>query len=576
MKDITTVSLSGISITIDTDAYQVLQSYITELQKACDSEPESGAEIIEDIEARIAELLLSNKSYPASPISIESVEEVIAQMGHVEDIPFDDTSEKKERPSQQEPKESNMVSNIRRRIYRNSDGAKLGGVLNGIATFFNIDVTLVRIIYLILVGMAIFWWHSGLFIPLFIVGYFVLWIIIPSAKTPRQKLEMEGATITANSIRSNMRQELDKRGGKTIKNEKTASIITDIIYVLGRIVRFVVYAILAVIAVCIAILVMATLFTGIAGTEMLYSIGGTYSSVSPEFFACFTETSPKILYPLLSVCLAAPLIFILYSLISVLFSMKWNKIFTIIISSIWILSWLVGGVLLVKEIRRYNVGTSDITQEQITATPVKELYVLSTFSSSNSRIDEIDLNDLEITYRTTTDSIPSISIQKYARGRNFTEAQQNAIATPYNYHVSGDTLYLPSTIFETPLQQGQYHKQKVSVTIYAPEFTDVYLSKKLKPFLEDIDLSLSKNGYLLLGNKNSVAAAEEQENVDIEGFDNENHKKVEIEANNESKSFKIKVDDEVVVDINGAKVSTKDKKESSTSKSGNKREIIDI
>ena len=37
--------------------------------------------------------------------------------------------------------------NFARRLYRNPDGAKLGGVCNGIATYFRVDPTLVRLIF---------------------------------------------------------------------------------------------------------------------------------------------------------------------------------------------------------------------------------------------------------------------------------------------------------------------------------------------------------------------------------------------------------------------------------------------
>jgi len=61
-----------------------------------------------------------------------------------------------------------------KKLYRSIDNAMIGGVMAGIAEYFNIDVTLVRVLYI--------------FITIFSAGfpallvYLICWAIIPSKK----------------------------------------------------------------------------------------------------------------------------------------------------------------------------------------------------------------------------------------------------------------------------------------------------------------------------------------------------------------------------------------------------------
>ncbi len=59
-----------------------------------------------------------------------------------------------------------------KKLYRSIDNAMIGGVMSGIADYFNIDVTLIRVLF---VFIGIF---SAIF-PAALV-YLICWVIIPS------------------------------------------------------------------------------------------------------------------------------------------------------------------------------------------------------------------------------------------------------------------------------------------------------------------------------------------------------------------------------------------------------------
>lgn len=56
-----------------------------------------------------------------------------------------------------------------KRIYRSKKNRKLGGVCGGLGEYFDIDPTLIRLIWI----LGIFIWGAG------ILAYLVAWIVIP-------------------------------------------------------------------------------------------------------------------------------------------------------------------------------------------------------------------------------------------------------------------------------------------------------------------------------------------------------------------------------------------------------------
>ena len=64
-----------------------------------------------------------------------------------------------------------------RRLMRSSVDSKIAGVCGGIAEYFEIDSTLVRLIWVLLVFMPL------PLVPAFL-GYFVAWLVMPLAPLP--------------------------------------------------------------------------------------------------------------------------------------------------------------------------------------------------------------------------------------------------------------------------------------------------------------------------------------------------------------------------------------------------------
>jgi len=185
MKKTLTVNLNNIVFHIDDDAYEMLQTYLSEIADHFQSDDER-TEIMNDIEARIAELFNEKLQKNKNVINLTDVEEIIEVMGKPSQYTGDD--EEPETPPKTEKKQSKS-----RRFYRDPENAILGGIAAGMAAYFNIDVTWIRIAMVILTLIS-----AGNIILI----YILIWFIAPAALTSSQRLEMQGEDVTVENIKT--------------------------------------------------------------------------------------------------------------------------------------------------------------------------------------------------------------------------------------------------------------------------------------------------------------------------------------------------------------------------------------
>lgn len=185
MKKVIDVNIGRINFSIEEDAYSKLEKYLKNFEASIENKDEA-SEVMEDIEIRVAELFQREVKYQNQVIDQNLVQSVIERLGEPESIEYRESNSKNEYKS-----EEDMETN--RKFYRNTEDKKVAGVCSGIAAYFKLDVTLIRIIFILLVVL-------GIGSPILI--YIVLWIVMPKAKTTSQKLEMFGISPTAENIRN--------------------------------------------------------------------------------------------------------------------------------------------------------------------------------------------------------------------------------------------------------------------------------------------------------------------------------------------------------------------------------------
>ena len=194
MKKVLNVGIGKSSFTIEEDAYQKLDLYLERFKSEMDSK--DAAEVMEDVEQRIAEPFYQNTKGKIEVVPLEVVERVIRQLGY----PSDTTEDAKADPFQK-TKRRNSYSGYDRydglgekplkRLFRNPDDSMIAGVCSGLAAYFDCDPVLVRV----LAVASFFMGSAGFWI------YIILWIAVPKARSASEKLQMRGLPVTAENLR---------------------------------------------------------------------------------------------------------------------------------------------------------------------------------------------------------------------------------------------------------------------------------------------------------------------------------------------------------------------------------------
>ncbi len=185
MKKVVNVGIGGRTFVLEEDAYSRLESYLS-LFKSKINMGYQESEVMDDLEMRIADLFESNLGSRNEVVTLRMVEEIIARLGMPDgSSPFEKEGETSSGSS------ASAENKGPRKFYRDYDNRAIGGVCSGLAQYLNIDVVLVRILFVVLTLLG----SAGIWV------YIILWIVAPKAETAAQKCEMRGWPVTGENIR---------------------------------------------------------------------------------------------------------------------------------------------------------------------------------------------------------------------------------------------------------------------------------------------------------------------------------------------------------------------------------------
>lgn len=214
MKKNITINLFGTLYNIDEDAYQLLDSYLQSMKRYF-GRREGGEEIANDIEHRVAELLWAKKEQGMEAVNLDVIKEIIDTIGNAEEIAGVDKDENGEKETSgtytgNEQENDNYDSGTAspwqrfrhyfryRRLYRDPNDKMLGGVCSGLSYYIGFgDPVLWRLLLL----LAFLAQGFGL------IAYLIMWLIVPEARTPEDRLKMKGIQPTPDNLNKQILQE---------------------------------------------------------------------------------------------------------------------------------------------------------------------------------------------------------------------------------------------------------------------------------------------------------------------------------------------------------------------------------
>ena len=155
MKETINVNIAQQAFTMDVDAYSALTTYLDDIGRRL---PEPDTETLADIETRIAEIFRERVPSPMMVITYGIVRNTMIQIGSPENFGY------ASRPLNEQTHQQNT-----NRLYRSRKDRSIAGICSGIAKYFGLDTTLVRIAAI----LCIFFAGATLWI------YLILWLVLP-------------------------------------------------------------------------------------------------------------------------------------------------------------------------------------------------------------------------------------------------------------------------------------------------------------------------------------------------------------------------------------------------------------
>lgn len=384
MNEIKRCSLSGVGFTLEKEAYNRLNDYLQSLKRAYKNNPDS-EEILADIEARIVELILSAQSSAENVVCLPLIENIIAQLGSPEDI-----------SGEEEQSHSENNSRIPRRLYRDLESSKLGGVCAGLAKYFGVEVVWIRLaifsplLLIPLNNIPHIGWLSQVganIFGIFLLTYLILWFAIPGAKSARQKLEQEGERISAQSIA--------ERQGAT-QEEKAKSSVATAVTSFGRFMATFFKILLGLLLFPIAFVIFAMLFSLVVIT---IGIGEIFVIDIGNFSGLIEATNevgtPLMIFALLTILV--PAIYIAYLFIVLLINKRprwWVLVVTIIVWFLLLLGTIFSGIAY-AESESFRVLSSDDEVERIMKYNGKSSLSRQIMEELNEELSDEDFAEIQ-------------------------------------------------------------------------------------------------------------------------------------------------------------------------------------
>ncbi len=491
MNKTVTVNIGGIVFHIDENAYEKFKQYLESIRSHFTTS-DGRDEIMQDIEARIAEMFQERVKDSKQVITLEDVNEVTLLMGKPEEFAGSEQKETEEEPV--------FTGPVKRRLFRNPDDKLLGGVCSGVAAYFDIDPVWVRLI----LAVSFFVFGSGFLL------YIILWVIIPEAKTAAEKLQMKGEAVTVSNIQKNVKEEMEalkKRMDEMSKGgtKKAGTVIGRIFEAIGEVFVFifrVIGKIFAAFFIFIAIVVLFALF--VSFFAVIHVPGTHYPYIWNHVFVSGTQFFWSYIGVLLLV--GIPFLMIGYAAVKMLFKIKRSsKIFGLSALGLWILGLIICSAIGIKIARQFSEKESIRKEVSLMQPPAKKLS-LETDEMKNNEKDygdgwkiDWDSDDMDLVERDSilisrdvkldivkspNDSFQLVEIV-YSRGTSKKNAAENATHVGYSF-VQTDSLLRFNRYFSL-YKDDRYRGQHVQLVLKMPVGSTVYFDKTLRHFIYDVE-----------------------------------------------------------------------------------------
>jgi phage shock protein PspC (stress-responsive transcriptional regulator) len=394
-----------------------------------------------------------------------------------------------------------------RRLFRSEEEKWFGGVCSGLAAYFNKEAWMFRLAFvspIILSAISDGAWNLfpfgslffGSITGTFILIYIVLWVVLPVARSPFEKMEMRGEKVDLDSIRQNVYAEM---GGvkERVKNwsgevkdsasqfmntrgkefgREVSNAARPIASRGGEVIVTIIKAFFYFIATTLAFALFITLIG--------YSFGGFAGLVNG--FILRTAEMRTLGWATVILCLGVPLIALVTMITRRALKMRGgSRYLGVGFSLLWVAGIVCAGILassLVAEFQRDERVSEEVPLTQPVGGKLTLMVTEPAIEYSNSLPwlrgdihgwdvsgDSMRIADVELTATKSPDSLYHVILTKYSGGRNAEEARERAGQINYATHnlFGADSVLQLGNGYVVTKRQG-YRGQSVQVEVQVP------------------------------------------------------------------------------------------------------------
>jgi len=200
MQKVVSISLNGIAYQLEEPGYNQLRTYLERAESRLKDSPDR-TEVMNDLEQAIGEKCARSLSAHKTVVNEAEIAQIIQEMGPVE------TAEEKAAGAAPEgaPEQADPYAGLqpRKRLFNIREGSMWAGVCNGIAAYLNVDVTWVRIAFVLI---TLFSWGGMIFV------YIILAFIVPTANTAEDRAAAFGMPFNTEELIGRAKKNFEKFG----------------------------------------------------------------------------------------------------------------------------------------------------------------------------------------------------------------------------------------------------------------------------------------------------------------------------------------------------------------------------
>jgi len=489
MKKTTQIHMGGRHFFIDEDAFQKLNHYLESLKLHFAPDGDTGNEIVDDIEQRIAELLENKIIYGKQAVTLADVNETITVLGNVEDFIYTGTHGESHSPQDFNDRRDH------RRFFRDPDNYYIGGVASGLGQYFNIDPLWIRLAFVILTLFNL------VFIGLYLKGtglliYVILWIVVPKARTTAEKLQMRGKPVNLSTIKDSVNEEYEKVQ-TAIGPERSRSALEDLMRAFGLVMVAIFKFLIA--AVGIIFMVVGSVF--LAGLIMLVlgftNVFGHFQFLDgidfPGIASFFTNTSHYYIAVIsLVILVLVPIAALIYGGIKILFDIKGrHPVLRAFLLVSWILALILFTTLTIMNVPNSAIEASGSDTSVIKTQKHPRLIIDVRDNMSNKTITRYSVLGYRFNYSKWDESLydeaqleltPSadeqfyLIVEKRIKNVDLQNTQHYLDRINYNWYSQDSVLYLDK-YFDTD-DDDFWMLANVQVELQIPENREVVITSR--------------------------------------------------------------------------------------------------